>query len=69
MGGGSSKKWIITNTNLHFLKLFFSQCVVCILLFTPFLSIFFVFHRKDLFLLSHIGRYMTSTSEQFLMLS
>ena len=39
-------------------------CVFC--LFTPFLSVLFVFHRKNLVLLNLINRYIISTSEWFL---
>ena len=35
-------------------------------LFTSILSVFFVFHRKDLVLLNQIRRYLTSASEKYL---
>ena len=47
----------------------FPECLVChcvFCLFTPFLSVFFKFHRKKLVLLNLIKRYVTSISEQFL---
>ena len=39
-------------------------CVFCSL--TPYVSVLFVFQRKELVLLNLISRYMTSTSEYFL---
>ena len=42
--------------------------VVFILPFSPFLSVLFVLHRKDLVFLNLISRYMTSTREQLLTL-
>ena len=42
------------------------MCGVYVLLFTLFLPVFFVFHRKDLILLNLISTYVTPTSEQFL---
>ena len=47
----------------------FSECLLCICvhsLFTPFPSVFSVFHKKNFFLLNLINRCVTSISEQFL---
>ena len=42
----------------------FSKSLVCIFcLFTQFLSVLFVFHRKNVVLLHRMNRYTTSTSE------
>ena len=49
----------ILNGKLHF----FVLCLVCVCLlylFTPFLSVFFVFHGKNLLLLKLISRYVTA---------
>ena len=57
---------LIVGTPLPFLVLSFSKCLVCVCvfcLFTPFLLVFFVFHRKKLVLLHLIYRYTTFTSE------
>ena len=53
----------------HYLSLSFwcvcvYACVFC--LFTPFLSVLFVFHRRNLVLYHLINRFMTFTSEKFL---
>ena len=62
--GGCSKIGAITNINLPFLKLSFSLCVVCLFCsFTPILSVFFVFHRKDIVFFNLVSRYMASASE------
>ena len=53
-------------TNLPFQILYFSACEVCLCVFcvfTPFLSVFFVFYGKNLVLLNIINKYVTSTSE------
>ena len=42
------------------------MCVVCVLLITTFLSVFSVFHSKDIVFLNLISSYMISTSELFL---
>ena len=56
-----------TNTNQTFLVSPFSLCVVYVFCsFTLFLTVFFVFQRNDLVLLTLISRYMSSTSESFL---
>ena len=50
--------------NFPFLRLSFCLCCVCVFcLFIPFLSAFYVFHRKDLVLLNLTSIYMTSTNE------
>ena len=66
--GGSLKKgvtliFILGNPFYCYLSLSV-RCVFC--LFTPFLSVLFVFNRKNLVLLHLINRYMTSTNKQFL---
>ena len=66
--------WVVLKkgniTNWHELTLskviFVSVRGVYVLLFTLFLPVFFVFHRKDLILLNLISTYVTPTSEQFL---
>ena len=59
--GGCFKKVDIT----YFLLTNPFQCLVCVFfcLFTSFLSVLFVFHRKNLVLLHLLNRYMTYTSE------
>ena len=68
--GGCSKKGvslIFTITN-PFLCYFSLECLacVCVCLFTPFLSVFVAFYRKNLVLLDLINRCITSTSKWFL---
>ena len=55
------------HTNLPFPVLPFSECLVCVsvclfCLFTPFLSLLFVFHRKNLVLQHLINKYVTSVN-------
>ena len=62
--GGVLKKGGITysDTNEPFSVLSFSECLVCVCvfcLFTPFLSVLFLFYRKNLVLQHLINRYMT----------
>ena len=52
--------------NQPFPMLSFFACLVCLYVFcffTPFLLVFFVYHRKKLVSLNLINRYVTSTSE------
>ena len=66
--GGSLKKGVtlifILGNPFHCYLSLSVRCVFC--LFTPFLSVLFVFNRKNLVLLHLINRYMTSTNKQFL---
>ena len=56
--GGSKKEFL--KTTKPFLKFYFPLHVICVFWsFTPFLSVFFVFHRKKLALFNQIGRYVT----------
>ena len=50
---------ILTNPFQSYLSLSELWCVFC--LFTPYLSVFFVFHEKNLILLNVINRYVTCT--------
>ena len=55
--------FILTLSNVIFLWMG-GVCLFC--LFKLYLSVFFVFHRKNLVLLNLINRYVTATSEKFL---